>query len=85
MLPSARCCLMLYKVTGKEKYRKAAQSFRSQLVTQPRIKEGDFWRKKRYPHQMWLDGLYMADLFFAEYSLIFNELQNFDEITKSWF
>ena len=82
MLPPARCCLTLYKVTGKEKYRKAAQTFRSQLVTQPRTKEGGFWHKKRYPYQMWLDGLYMAEPFFAEYSLVFNELQNFDEIAN---
>lgn len=82
MLPPARCCLLLYKVLGKEKYKKAAQTFRSQLVTQPRIKDGGFWHKKRYPSQMWLDGLYMAEPFFAEYSLIFNELQNFDEIAK---
>ena len=82
MLPPARCCLTLYKVTGKEKYRKAAQTFRSQLVTQPRTKEGGFWHKKRYPSQMWLDGLYMAEPFFAEYSLTFNELQNFDEIAN---
>ncbi len=47
MLPPARCCLLLYKVTGKEKYKKAAQTFRSQLVTQPRIKDGGFWHKKR--------------------------------------
>ena len=82
MLPPARCCLLLYKVTGKEKYKKAAQTFRSQLVTQPRIKDGGFWHKKRYPSQMWLDGLYMAEPFFAEYSLIFNELQNFDEVAN---
>jgi unsaturated rhamnogalacturonyl hydrolase len=82
MLPPARACLTLYKVSGKEKYKKAAQTFRSQLVTQPRIKDGGFWHKKRYPSQMWLDGLYMAEPFFAEYSLVFNELQNFDEVAN---
>jgi unsaturated rhamnogalacturonyl hydrolase len=82
MLPPARCCLLLYKVSGKEKYKKAAQTFRSQLVTQPRLKEGGFWHKKRYPSQMWLDGLYMAEPFLSEYSLMFNELQNFDEVAN---
>ncbi|MDZ7878971.1 MAG: glycoside hydrolase family 88 protein [Saprospiraceae bacterium] len=82
MLPPARCCLLLYKVSGKEKYKKAAQTFRSQLVTQPRLKDGGFWHKKRYPSQMWLDGLYMAEPFFSEYSLMFNELQNFDEVAN---
>jgi unsaturated rhamnogalacturonyl hydrolase len=82
MLPPARCCLLLYKVSGKEKYKKAAQTFRSQLVTQPRLKDGGFWHKKRYPSQMWLDGLYMAEPFFAEYSLMFNEPQNFDEVAN---
>ncbi|MCA1619265.1 MAG: glycoside hydrolase family 88 protein, partial [Acidobacteria bacterium] len=55
-----RILLMLYKVTGQEKYRKAAATLREQLKNHPRTSEGGFWHKKIYPSQMWLDGLYMG-------------------------
>src|SRR5215207_4570694 len=35
--------LLLYAVTGKEKYKKAAQLLREQLKTHPRTSEGGFW------------------------------------------
>ncbi|WP_026528135.1 glycoside hydrolase family 88/105 protein [Butyrivibrio sp. VCD2006] len=57
----------LYDLTGKEKYRKAMDTVRSQLETMPRTKEGNFWHKKIYPNQVWLDGLYMAQPFYMEY------------------
>ncbi len=40
-----------------------------QLQEQPRTKEGGFWHKKIYPHQMWLDGLYMAEPFYIRYAV----------------
>lgn len=61
----------LYKTTGEEKYRKAADILRAQLETQPRTQSGGFWHKKIYPWQMWLDGLYMEAPFYARYALEF--------------
>ena len=58
----------LYDLTGKEKYRAAMDSLYSQLQSQPRTPEGGFWHKALYPNQMWLDGLYMAQPFYAEYT-----------------
>lgn len=43
-----------------------------QLTEQPRTKEGGFWHKKIYPHQMWLDGLYMAEPFYIRYAVEHN-------------
>lgn len=57
----------LYDKTGKEKYRLAIEKLREQIETQPRTSEGGFWHKEIYPHQMWLDGLYMAQPFYVEY------------------
>ncbi len=57
----------LYKSTGKEKYRKAIEILREQLANQPRTDTGNFWHKKIYPHQVWLDGLYMAQVFYVRY------------------
>jgi unsaturated rhamnogalacturonyl hydrolase len=84
MLPPARAVLMLHTVLGTPKYAKAAKLFRSQLATHPRTKEGGFFHKKRYPYQMWLDGLYMGEPFYLEYSLTFNELQNLDDIANQF-
>ena len=78
-----RICLTLYAVLGKEKYKKAADLMRSQLKTHPRTKEGGFWHKKIYPNQMWLDGLYMVEPFYAEYSQIFKE-DNWNDIANQF-
>ena len=63
-----RTLFSLYDLTGKEKYRVAMDTLYSQLLSQPRTPEGGFWHKQIYPQQMWLDGLYMAEPFFAEYT-----------------
>jgi unsaturated rhamnogalacturonyl hydrolase len=68
-----RILLALYKVTGKEKYFKAARTLRNQLKEHPRTAEGSFWHKKIYPSQVWLDGLYMGQPFLAEWALTFKE------------
>lgn len=58
----------LYKETGKEKYNKAIELLHRQLEGQPRIAIGNFWHKKIYPNQVWLDGLYMAQVFSTRYA-----------------
>jgi unsaturated rhamnogalacturonyl hydrolase len=75
--------LMVYRVTGEAKYKKAADLIRSQLKDHPRTNEGGFWHKKIYPYQMWLDGLYMGEPFYAEYSEINGE-NNWDDITNQF-
>jgi len=63
-----RTLFHLYELTGKDKYRMAMDTLRSQLASHPRTSEGGFWHKQTYPWQMWLDGLYMAQPFYAEYT-----------------
>lgn len=75
----------LYDLTGKEKYRKAIDLIYSQLEGQPRTKEGNFWHKKIYPNQVWLDGLYMAQPFYMEYETRFHEKQNYKDIFQQFF
>jgi unsaturated rhamnogalacturonyl hydrolase len=76
--------LLLYAVTQDKRYYNAATLLRNQLAQQPRTPEGGFWHKARYTQQMWLDGLYMAEPFYAEYAHTFNEPQDFDDITKQF-
>ncbi|MCE7044140.1 glycoside hydrolase family 88 protein [Dyadobacter sp. CY312] len=85
-IPTGRALLTLYQQTmpGKEKYKKAADLLWKQLEEQPRTKEGGYWHKKRYPNQMWLDGLFMGEPFAAEYSKIFDHPEHFDDIAKQF-
>lgn len=76
--------LMLYKVLKTEKYAKALAHLRSQMKNQPRVPEGGYWHKKRYPNQMWLDGLYMGDTFYADYAAAFHENEDFDDIANQF-
>jgi unsaturated rhamnogalacturonyl hydrolase len=80
---NGKLVLLLYRVLGKEKYKKAAELLRSQLKTHPRTKEGGFWHKKIYTNQMWLDGLYMGGPFYAEYAMLF-EPSAFDDIANQF-
>lgn len=66
-----RTLFQLYRLTGKEKYRAAMDTLYVQLLEQPRTEDGGFWHKQVYPGQMWLDGLYMAEPFYAEYTDLF--------------
>jgi unsaturated rhamnogalacturonyl hydrolase len=77
-----RLLLFLYQQTGDIRYAKAADQLIDQLGHQPKTSDGGFWHKKVYTNQMWLDGIYMADVFMAQYASIFNKPQYFDEAAK---
>lgn len=81
---NGKILLLLYRVTLKEKYLKAAKLLRQQLQTHPRTNEGGFWHKKIYPYQMWLDGLYMAEPFYAEYAHLAKEDTAFNDIANQF-
>jgi len=66
--------------TGDKRYRKALHLLREQLKTQPRTNSNGFWHKKIYPYQMWLDGIYMAGPFLAEYARRFDEPAIFEDV-----
>lgn len=55
----------LYKLTGDERYRKAAQQFRKRFDTYPRS-EGQFWHSQGTPN-MWVDGIFMGQMFLLKY------------------
>lgn len=89
----------LYAKTGKEKYKKAIFLLESQLDEQPRTETGNFWHKMIYPNQIWLDGLYMGQVFSAlfkkyfgnkDYSDVINQYKNvrrlmFDEKKRLYY
>ncbi len=79
-----RQLLLLYRVTQKPIYLKAATLLYDQLEHQPRTPSGGFWHKERYPNQMWLDGLYMAEPFYAEYATVSHHPEKFSDITHQF-
>jgi len=79
-----RNLLRLYERTGEEKYKKAVDLLRRQLEEHPRTSEGAFWHKQNYPHQVWLDGVYMGMPFLAEYSMMFEDGASLDEVVKEF-
>ncbi|MDR0792703.1 MAG: glycoside hydrolase family 88 protein [Chitinophagaceae bacterium] len=81
---NGRALLMLYKVSGNKNYLKAIQLLRRHLANQPRNDKNGFWHKAIYPNQMWLDGLYMAAPFYAEYADYFHEDTVFNDIAKQF-
>ena len=66
----ARIYFDLHDMYGDEdkRYRRVTRMIREQIDDQPRTESGEFWHKQIYPHQVWLDGFYMALPFYAEYT-----------------
>ena len=79
---AGKTLFLLYDITGKEKYRKAIDVIYGQLKGQPRTSEGNFWHKKIYPNQVWLDGMYMVEPFYMRYETEFNGKKNYYDIYK---
>ncbi|KAJ2985434.1 hypothetical protein NUW58_g5530 [Xylaria curta] len=72
--------LYWYEKTGEEKYKKAASVIRQQINRTPRTATGGFWhRDPNYPNQMWLDGIFMADSFYAKWTKRFD-----NKNTSAW-
>lgn len=67
-IAEGRVLLALAERTRDQHYVQGARQLRAQLRTHPRTIEGGLWHKRIYPHQMWLDGLYMAQPFAAQYA-----------------
>lgn len=60
--------LMLFRLLdrrGERRFQTAAHRLATQFESHPRTSEGAFWHKQIYPHQLWLDGLYMGMPFLA--------------------
>jgi hypothetical protein len=57
---------------------------REHLRTQPPTAEGGFWDKKIYPQQMWLDGLYMAEPFYAEYAARHGDAAAMEDVARQF-
>ncbi|MGB6691304.1 MAG: glycoside hydrolase family 88 protein [Terracidiphilus sp.] len=76
--------LLLYRVTQQKKYFDAAANLRIQLISQPRNRDGGYSHGNSYPGQMWVEDLYDAEPFNAEFAAVFQQPQNFTDITRQF-
>jgi len=84
-IPMGRQLLYLYNETHQDRYAAGAKHVFDELTLQPRNRAGGFWHKQIYPAQMWLDGLYMAEPFYAEYAVTFHcPPDAFEDITHQF-
>jgi unsaturated rhamnogalacturonyl hydrolase len=80
-MPAGVVLIDLYGRTHEGKYRKAAAAMRQRLGVLPRTSEGTFsWA----PGQIWLDGLWMTEPFYADYAKVFDQPKDFDDILKQY-
>lgn len=81
---SGKILFDLYRETGKKKYKLAIERLVKQMEVHPRTLEGAFWHKLIYPHQIWLDGLYMGSPFLAQYAIEFNKPEWIDDVINQF-
>lgn len=79
LMASGRLLYFLHDHTGEEKYEKGIYKIRQALDHQPRTSDGNFWHKKIYPYQVWLDGLYMVQPFYMEFEKRYHQKRNYED------
>ncbi len=83
-VPHGRALIFAYEQTGDVRYQKAIAVLMQHLADQPRIPAGNFWHKKIYPNQVWLDGLYMAQPFYMAYETKYNKNAHYVDICNQF-
>jgi len=75
--------VMLYEETKDERYKRAAETIRRALDDYPRNRDGGFWHNQRMNGQMWIDGIFMGEMFLLRYGKSIGDSQYcWDEVTK---
>jgi rhamnogalacturonyl hydrolase YesR len=72
--------LLLYEQTQLQQYLTAATTIRNAFKTYPRNSDNGFWHSTGNPNQMWVDGVFMGQMFLARYGHATGESAAFDEV-----
>jgi rhamnogalacturonyl hydrolase YesR len=73
----------VYQRTGEARYRKAAERIRRSFDDYPRNSDGGFWHARNLPHEMWIDGVFMGQMFLTRYGAAIGERDAcFDEAAR---
>ncbi len=81
---SGKMLQRLYAKEGDPRYRAAIETLAAQLADHPRTSEGAFWHKQRYPHQLWLDGVYMGMPFWAGVGVMDGDEEKVEEAAREF-
>lgn len=75
--------LFMYEQTHQEKYRIAATHIREGFRAYPRTRDGGFWHGDWARQQMWVDGVFMGQMFLARYGAVVGDREAaFGEVTQ---
>jgi len=72
--------LLLYEETQAQQYLTAATTIRNSFKTYPRNSDQGFWHSTGNPNQMWVDGVFMGQMFLVRYGHATGESAAFDEV-----
>ncbi len=75
--------VMLYEYTKDPRYQKAADTIRRALDNYPRNNDGGFWHSTGMHGPMWIDGIFMGQMFLTRYGKSVGDTSYcWDEATK---
>lgn len=76
--------LCLYEQTGRQQYKDVADKIKTALNTYSRTKTGGFYHdlNSERQGQLWLDGLYMVNVFLAKYGQVTGDHACFQEAVR---
>jgi unsaturated rhamnogalacturonyl hydrolase len=83
-LNAGKVLFLLHQKTDDGRYLTALGTLRDQLRSHPRTNEGNFWHKKIYPYQVWLDGLYMGLPLLAQFSVLYENGAGLSDVRRQF-
>ena len=70
----------MYEHTGEKRFETACRKIRETYRDYPRTREGGFLHNRtEFPGEMWVDGVFMGQMFLCRYGAVFGETECFDE------
>ncbi len=70
----------MYEQTGEARYAAACHRIREAFADYPRTREGGFLHNRtEYPGEMWVDGVFMGQMFYSRYGRAFDRPDCYDE------
>ena len=72
--------LLVFEQTKDARYSTAATTMRNAFDTYPRNSDGGFWHSTGNPNQMWVDGVFMGEMFRVRYGYSVGGIADFVEV-----
>jgi rhamnogalacturonyl hydrolase YesR len=73
----------VFQKTQEVRYQRAAVRIRRSFDDYPRNLDGGFWHARKLPNEMWIDGVFMGQMFLTRYGVAMGEREAcFDEAVR---